>query len=73
MPRASGDQDAAWVAFNNSLKCSSLSHIFLLLKSSDFIAHDLTAPFKFCSDIDEAATDVEYSLGKTRRTASKYI
>ena len=56
-------KDATWVAFNNNMKCSSLSQLYLLLKSSDFIAHDLTQPFRDC---DDAGTDtvesVEYSL-----------
>ena len=57
-------QDAAWVAFNNSLKVSSLSHVFLLLKSSDFVAHDLTRPFQLCADAEQADTAVDYCLGR---------
>ncbi|KAF0021680.1 hypothetical protein F2P81_026067 [Scophthalmus maximus] len=37
-------QDANWIALNSSLQCDSLSDIFLLFKSSDFITHDLTQP-----------------------------
>ena len=37
-------KDATWVAFNNNLKCSNLSQLYLLLKSSDFVVHDLTSP-----------------------------
>jgi len=37
-------QDANWIALNSSLQCQSLSDIFLLFKSSDFITHDLTQP-----------------------------
>ena len=55
-------KDATWVAFNNNLKCSSLSQVYLLLKSSDFVAHDLTQPFKDCEDWSEAAQAVQYSL-----------
>lgn len=37
-------QDANWIALNSSLQCQSLSDIFLLFKSSDFITYDLTQP-----------------------------
>ncbi|XP_026523429.1 cell division cycle protein 123 homolog [Notechis scutatus] len=40
----SAPRDAYWIAMNNSLKCNSLSDIFLLLKSSDFITRDFTQP-----------------------------
>ncbi|XP_067915650.1 translation initiation factor eIF2 assembly protein isoform X1 [Heterodontus francisci] len=46
----SSPRDAQWIAMNSSLKCNNLSDIFLLLKSSDFIAHDLTQPFLHCTD-----------------------
>lgn len=39
-------KDASWIALNNSLQCSVPTDIHLLLKSSDFILHDLTQPFK---------------------------
>jgi hypothetical protein len=58
----SSPKDATWIVFNNSLKCSSLSQLYLLLKSSDFIVHDLTRPFKFCSDEETVKPVVEYSL-----------
>jgi hypothetical protein len=37
----SSPRDACWIALSNSLKCTRPSDIYLLLKSSDFIAHDL--------------------------------
>ncbi|XP_041059425.1 cell division cycle protein 123 homolog [Carcharodon carcharias] len=43
-------RDAQWIAMNSSLKCNNLSDIFLLLKSSDFVTHDLTQPFLHCTD-----------------------
>ncbi|XP_072097931.1 translation initiation factor eIF2 assembly protein isoform X1 [Mobula birostris] len=46
----SAPQDAQWIAMNGSLKCRNLSDIFLLLKSSDFVMHDLTQPFLHCTD-----------------------
>src|SRR6185312_4698743 len=41
-------QDATWISTTNTLKCNSPSDIFLLLKSSDFIAHDLDHAFEEC-------------------------
>ena len=56
-------KDATWVAFNNSMKCTSLSQLYLLLKSSDFIAHDLSMPFINCADSNEEDKEnVSYSL-----------
>ncbi|XP_015685057.1 cell division cycle protein 123 homolog [Protobothrops mucrosquamatus] len=40
----SAPRDAYWIAMNNSLKCNTLSDIFLLFKSSDFITRDFTQP-----------------------------
>jgi hypothetical protein len=37
----SSPKDAAWIAFGNSLECHSVNDIYLLLKASDFIVHDL--------------------------------
>eukprot|EP00090_Calanus_glacialis_P017849 TRINITY_DN27706_c0_g1_i8.p1 TRINITY_DN27706_c0_g1~~TRINITY_DN27706_c0_g1_i8.p1 ORF type:complete len:336 (-),score=132.00 TRINITY_DN27706_c0_g1_i8:64-1071(-) len=59
----SSPKDATWVAFNNSMKCTSLSQLYLLLKSSDFIAHDLSKPFTSCEDWhQEDQVTVSYSL-----------
>ncbi|CAN7989399.1 unnamed protein product [Ixodes hexagonus] len=46
----SSPKDASWIATNNSLCCTSFSDVCLLLKSSDFVTHDLTQPFKACAD-----------------------
>jgi len=60
----SSPKDATWIGFNNSLKCTSLSQLYLLLKSSDFVTNDLTMPFKFCEDIAEEMTtpSLQYCL-----------
>ncbi|XP_064632361.1 translation initiation factor eIF2 assembly protein-like isoform X2 [Lineus longissimus] len=57
----SAPRDATWVAMNNSLMCKSLGDVLLLLKSSDFITHDLTIPFSDCdnsSDFDDVAYEL---------------
>ncbi|XP_075585581.1 uncharacterized protein LOC124498536 isoform X1 [Dermatophagoides farinae] len=44
-------EDASWVQANGT-KCSDLTSVFLMLKSSDKIVHDLIDPFDHCSDFD---------------------
>ncbi|KAF9088938.1 hypothetical protein BGX23_007008 [Mortierella sp. AD031] len=46
----SSPRDASWIATTNTLKCQNPADIFLLLKSSDFIAHDLAHAYEDCSD-----------------------
>uniref|UniRef100_A0A3B4Z5S0 Translation initiation factor eIF2 assembly protein n=1 Tax=Stegastes partitus TaxID=144197 RepID=A0A3B4Z5S0_9TELE len=58
----SAPRDANWIALNSSLQCNSLSDIFLLFKSSDFITHDLTQPFLQCSDQDSPDPAISYEL-----------
>uniref|UniRef100_A0A4W6F6F8 Translation initiation factor eIF2 assembly protein n=1 Tax=Lates calcarifer TaxID=8187 RepID=A0A4W6F6F8_LATCA len=58
----SAPRDANWIALNSSLQCHSLSDIFLLFKSSDFITHDLTQPFLHCSDQDSPDPVFNYEL-----------
>merc|ERR1719219_2240231 len=41
------------MGLGHSLKCESLSQIWLLLKSSEFITHDLMQPFENCTDQHE--------------------
>lgn len=54
----SAPRDACWISPNGTLKCSSFQDICLLLKSSDFIAHDLMNAFEYCEDsTDSHATD----------------
>ncbi|KAJ1164597.1 hypothetical protein NDU88_005033 [Pleurodeles waltl] len=57
----SSPRDAYWIAMNSSLKCKTLSDIFLLFKSSDFITHDFTQPFIHCAD-DSPDPVIEFEL-----------
>ncbi|XP_055970485.1 cell division cycle protein 123 homolog [Sorex fumeus] len=57
----SAPRDAYWIAMNSSLKCRTLSDIFLLFKSSDFITRDFTQPFVHCTD-DSPDPGLEYEL-----------
>ncbi|KAJ4150956.1 hypothetical protein LMH87_011682 [Akanthomyces muscarius] len=46
----SSPKDAKWIsAHQNSLKCTSPNDIYLLLKSSSFISHDLVHAFDGCT------------------------
>ncbi|CAH8486259.1 unnamed protein product [Dicrocoelium dendriticum] len=47
----SSPKDASWMLCGNSMKCNSFSDVYLLLKASDFVAHDLVAPFALCTDV----------------------
>lgn len=40
-PAAHSAQDATWISTTGTLKCDSPSEVFVLLKSSDFVVHDL--------------------------------
>ena len=59
----SSPKDAAWISFDRTLRCQCIRDIFLLLKSSDFVTHDLTLPFEQCSDMsDSSARSVTHHL-----------
>lgn len=46
----SAPKDATWIAATNSMECSTPNDIYLLLKSSDFITHDLAHAFDDTAD-----------------------
>ncbi|KAG4304036.1 hypothetical protein PORY_002559 [Pneumocystis oryctolagi] len=48
----SAPKDAAWITSTRTLRCTTASDIYLLLKSSDCIAHDLHHAFDDCSPSD---------------------
>lgn len=54
----SSPKDATWIATEGNLKCSNYSDVFLLLKSSDFVTHDLTCAF----EAFEASTSISDSV-----------
>lgn len=53
----SAPRDATWISFDKSMRCQTPTDVFLLLKSSDFITHDLTDPFRYCEDKECTADD----------------
>lgn len=49
----SAPKDATWISRTNDMECSTANEIYLLLKSSDFITHDLEQAFDGCVDTAE--------------------
>jgi hypothetical protein len=58
----SSPKDAIWVTFGHTLCCRNICDILLLLKSSDFVTHDLTDPFGGCVDSLESHMPVTHHL-----------
>ena len=55
-------EDSKWISASGT-RCHTSQDVFLLLKSSDRVVHDLTQPFKHCTDIDvDCPVKVEYEL-----------
>lgn len=55
-------QDACWIAPTNSMRCTSAGDVFLLIKSSDFVTHDLTAAFDGCDDVESGAPSPSFKF-----------
>jgi hypothetical protein len=49
----SAPKDATWISPTNDMECRTANDIYLLLKSSDFVTHDLEHPFDDCTDSPE--------------------
>ena len=58
----SAPRDACWISSNGTLKCENFKDICLLLKSSDFIAHDLTKAFEYCEDSTDSLPHDDFEL-----------
>jgi hypothetical protein len=46
----SAPKDATWISTTNDMECRTANDVYLLLKSSDFITHDLEQAFDGCED-----------------------
>ncbi|KJE94530.1 hypothetical protein CAOG_05163 [Capsaspora owczarzaki ATCC 30864] len=62
----SAPQDASWIIPGGTIKCVSADEVFLLLKSSDFIVHDLCHSFDECSDLHDEPDSVPMFLALRR-------
>lgn len=49
----SAPKDATWISTTNDMECRNANDVYLLLKSSDFITHDLEQAFDGCIDSAE--------------------
>ncbi|KAI9802843.1 MAG: hypothetical protein M1833_001442 [Piccolia ochrophora] len=62
----SAPKDATWIAATNSMECRQPSDIYLLLKSSDFVSHDLEHAFDGCREEggveSNGEEDIPYAL-----------
>jgi len=66
--------DAKWQMPDNTVRCMTVNDIFLLLKSSDKINHDLTYPFEYCEDTTDDDTEgVKITLALQRFAKLKPI
>ncbi|EPY51028.1 D123 family protein [Schizosaccharomyces cryophilus OY26] len=54
----SSPKDALWMMPTGTMKCTSAEDVLLLLKSSDFIAHDLDYAFDDCIEEDAQEADL---------------
>lgn len=53
----SAPKDATWISATNDMECTSANEVYLLLKSSDFITHDLEQAFDGCVEEESTVTE----------------
>lgn len=58
----SAPKDATWIAATNSMECQVPNDIYLLLKGSDFITHDLDHAFDDCEDQSHSESQGEVQV-----------
>ena len=58
----SAPKDATWINPTNSMECRSANDVYMMLKSSDFVTHDLEHAFDGCADGTADAVGVPYYL-----------
>lgn len=58
----SAPKDSTWILPSNSMECRSVNDVYLLLKSSDFITHDLEHAFDGCTPPTTPAPPIPYHL-----------
>ncbi|KAF2183801.1 cell division cycle protein-like protein [Zopfia rhizophila CBS 207.26] len=56
----SAPKDATWIAATNSMECRTPNDIYLLLKSSDFVTHDLQHAFDDTDDVAGPTPEIPY-------------
>ncbi|KAI5838628.1 D123-domain-containing protein [Morchella snyderi] len=69
----SAPKDAAFMTATNTLECRTPGEVYLLLKSSDFVTHDLEHAFRDCTDdpyTDDADADEDPTSSTTTTTTT---
>lgn len=59
------DQDAAWMVATPNLRCTTTDDVYLALKASDFVLHDLHNAYDDCTDnsnSEDHSTQPQYCL-----------
>ncbi|PGH17253.1 cell division cycle protein 123 [Polytolypa hystricis UAMH7299] len=70
----SAPKDATWMSATNDMECRTPNDIYLLLKSSDFVTHDLEHAFDDCvSDGNEASQEEDEANDDPREINIKSI
>jgi len=67
----SAPKDATWMSPTNDLQCKNANDIYLLLKSSNFITHDLDYVFVDCEEEDESISKTDLPISTTDPSASQ--
>ena len=63
----SAPKDATWISATNNMECRTPNDIYLMLKSSDFITHDLEQAFDDCEDdrsIDSSLSEPSHVIDR---------
>ena len=58
----SAPRDAGWITRDGTLCCHSFNDVCLLLKSSDFVSHDLNEAYEHCEDDTMKHSDEQFEL-----------
>ncbi|CCE91117.1 cell proliferation protein CDC123 TDEL_0C02280 [Torulaspora delbrueckii] len=58
----SAPRDATWMLPNNTMKCTEINEVYLLLNASNYIMHDLQHAFEGCEDFTTDDRRPEYEL-----------
>jgi hypothetical protein len=66
----SAPKDAVWISTTNTLKCHDAYEIYMLLKASSYIVHDLTEAYTDCVDHDPTALDGHDDYDRTTAAAA---
>ncbi|KAI9719875.1 MAG: hypothetical protein M1828_006097 [Chrysothrix sp. TS-e1954] len=72
----SAPKDATWINATNSMDCTNANDVYLLLKSSDFVTHDLEHALDGCADdgvvVEESQQEEEANSNSNDATDTPY-